>query len=726
MQYDLIPEQLKKLNRWGVYRIEEIDGRVTKVPYQPIPGNLKARVNSINTWYSFETALNALFLGGFDGLSILLGDGIFGVDLDDVGDDLEHFECGEPTGIVYEFINALNSYAEISPSETGVHIICAGHLPNGGRRKNNVEMYDSGRFFTVTGDTIFPADLKDCTESIKPLFEKYIGVSDVNECEFYSNFDDLKNDDLKKADSIIQTLQTDDLFLGNFEKLGYTSQSEADLALCNKLAYKCNWNPSMIDYVFQRSGLYRDKWDRIDYKSRTISKAMDSKPEKLPTINIIKSYGYDDTGNAERFRDMYIGDVYYCPDFKKWTYYDPAKNKWCPDQMIVVKRMFDKVIEKMKTENSTDPEVLKKHIRQTRSSVKKKNALTEAQHLMPVKASMFDSHINLFNVANGYIDLKNNSFHEPDKNKLFMRVSGVSYSKGAVCPKWLKFLDEIFLGDKELIEYIQKLLGYSLSGNISEQILVVFFGNGNNGKSLFSEIIREVFGDYAANMDIKSLMVRSNNTGSSDIARLKGKRFVSTSENNEGSRLDEGLVKQLTGGDTVTARRLYEEEFEFIPQCTICMSTNHKPIIRGTDDGIWRRIVLIPFKYTIPQDKIDKNLKSKLMEELPGILNWILEGSKKYIKYGLELPKVCAQEIDEYKLEMDPIARFIDERCDTTDSNACIKASELYLNYTSWATANNEYIMNSTRFGREMSKRYKKQRRMNGIFYLNIRLNQKK
>lgn len=722
MQYDLIPEQLKKLNRWGVYRIEEIDGRATKVPYQPIPGNLKARVNCKDTWYDFNTAVNALILGGFDGLSILLGDGIFGVDLDDVGDDLEHFECGEPTGIVYEFINALNSYAEISPSETGVHIICAGHLPNGGRRKNNVEMYDSGRFFTVTGDTIFPADLKDCTESIKPLFEKYIGVSDVNECEFYSNFDDLKNDDLKKADSIIQTLQTDDLFLGNFEKLGYTSQSEADLALCNKLAYKCNWNPSMIDYVFQQSGLYRDKWDRIDYKSRTISKAMDSKPEKLPTINIIKSYGYDDTGNAERFRDMYIGDVYYCPDFKKWTYYDPAKNKWCPDQMIVVKRMFDKVIEKMKTENSTDPEVLKKHIRQTRSSVKKKNALTEAQHLMPVKASMFDSHINLFNVVNGYIDLKNNSFHEPDKNKLFMQVSGVSYSKGAVCPKWLKFLDEIFLGDKELIEYIQKLLGYSLSGNISEQILVVFFGNGNNGKSLFSEIIREVFGDYAANMDIKSLMVRSNNTGSSDIARLKGKRFVSTSENNEGSRLDEGLVKQLTGGDTVTARRLYEEEFEFIPQCTICMSTNHKPIIRGTDDGIWRRIVLIPFKYTIPQDKIDKNLKSKLMEELPGILNWILEGSKKYIKYGLELPKVCAQEIDEYKLEMDPIARFIDERCNIEDLNSKIKANELYLNYVSWATTNNEYIMSSTKFGREMSKKYKKVKSMYGIFYIGISL----
>ncbi len=720
MQYDLIPENLKKLNRWGVYRLEEVDGRVTKVPYQPIPGNQKARVNDINTWYSFDEALKAV--EAFDGLSLLLGDGIFGVDLDHVEEDLEKFECGEPEGIVYEFVCMLNSYAEISPSGSGVHIICGGHLPNGGRRKNNVEMYDNSRFFTITGDCIYEKDIVDCTEAIKPLHEKYIGKAGKN-VEMLARADEVTGETAKRGDSIIQSMQTDDLFRGNYEKLGYTSHSEADLALCNKLAYKCQWDINLMDYVFRQSGLYREKWDRNDYANATLSKAMDSKPEKLPKINIKTRYGYDDTGNAERFRDLFIGDVYYCPDFKKWTYYDPNKNKWCLDQMIVVKRMFDRVIEKMTDEGTSDPEALKKHIKATRSSVKKKNALTEAQHLIPIKASMFDSHIELFNIENGYIDLSTNAFCQSDKNKLFMQVAGVSYYQGAKCPKWLKFLDEIFLGDKELIEYIQKVLGYALSGDIKEQIMLVFYGNGNNGKSIFSEIVREVFGDYAANMDIKSLMVRGNNAGSSDIARLKGKRFVSTSENNEGSRLDEGLVKQLTGGDTVTARRLYEEEFEFIPQCTICMSTNHKPIIRGTDDGIWRRIVLIPFKYTVPKDKIDKNLKSKLMDELPGIFNWMLEGNRKYRQEGLELPEVCKKETESYKFEMDPIGRFIDECCLIGNPNITIKASDLYLNYTSWATLNNEYIMTSTKFGREISKKYNKIKKEQGIFYTGIGLN---
>lgn len=719
MQYDLIPENLKKLNRWGVYRLEEVDGRVTKVPYQPIMGGQKARVNDISTWYSFDEAVQAL--DAFDGLSFLLGDGIFGVDLDHVEEDLERFECGEPEGIVYEFISTLNSYAEISPSGTGVHIICKGHLPDGGRRKNNVEMYDKSRFFTVTGDTIFEADLNDCTETIVPLHEKYIGKSNSSNDICLRSLSITKEQE-KEGDLIVQSLQTDELFKGNFERLGYTSQSEADLALCNKLAYKCRWDIDLMDYVFRQSGLYREKWDRDNYANKTLSKAMDSKPDDLPVININerKFYGYDDTGNAERFRDMFRGDVYYCSDFGKWTYYDPAKNKWCIDDLIVVKRMFDKVIEKMQYEDCTDPDALQKHIKSTRASVKKKNALVEAQHLIPVKSTMFDSHSELFNLKNGFIDLKTNTFLEPDKNKLFMQVANVDFNSASVCPKWLKFLDEIFLGDKELIEYIQKVLGYSLSGNITEQILLVFFGSGQNGKSIFNEVLRELLGDYSANMDIKSLMVRGTNATSSDIARLKGKRFVSTSENNEGSRLDEGLVKQLTGGDVITARHLYQSEIEFTPQCTICMTTNHKPIIRGTDDGIWRRIVLIPFKYKIPKDKIDRHLKQKLLDELPGIFNWILEGNRKYREQGLELPEICKRETEEYKLEMDPIARFVDERCNTASPNLKIKASDLYLNYTSWATANNEYVMTSTKFGREMSKRFNKIKQSEGLYYVGI------
>lgn len=688
MIFDVIPEELRKLKRWGVYRLE--DGK--KIPYQPIGGNVRAKTNDLNTWYSFEDARDVVEY--FDGLAFLLGDGVFGVDLDEVPEDVEKYENGEASGIVYEFISTLGSYAEISPSGKGVHIICKGTLPPGGRRKKNVEMYDSARFFTVTGNALFYDDFKDCTESIKPLYKKYIGTNN-------------------KADEIISSLKNDLLFQGHFEKLGYNSQSEADLALCNKLAIKCGGDADLMDTVFRASGLYRDKWERADYRTTTIKKALENAP--------VISSGYDDTGNAERFARRYSGELYYCSDVKKWVYYNEQQNKWCFDDNIRVKKMFDQVINEMKYEQTWDKEELAKHIKNSRSSRKKRDAITEAQHLMPIKLNYFDSRLDLINLENGYLNLNDCTFNSSNKDCLFMQVMGTYYDKNSKAPTWERFLREIFLGDTELIEYVQKLAGYTLSGDISEQIIVVLFGSGRNGKSIFTEALREVFGDYSANMDIKTLMIKGATNSSSDIARLKGKRFVSTSESNEGARLDEGLVKQLTGGDMITARNLYESETEFTPQCTIYMTTNHKPIIRGLDDGIWRRMVLIPFNYKVPDNKIDKHLKSKLLQEKSGILNWLLEGYKKYKADGLKIPERCKKELEEYKLEMDSIARFIDERC-IVEERATIKASELYLNYCSWANVNKEYVMTSTKFGREMSKKFER-RKASGLYYVGLRLN---
>ena len=717
MQYDLIPSELKSLKRWGVYNIENVDGRDTKVPYQATQYHIKARTNDLSTWSSFDEALEVVEY--YDGMALLLGDGLFGVDLDHCEADIEKFEMGEADGIVHEFIDKLRSYAELSPSGKGVHIICKGHLPVGGRRKGDVEMYDKARFFTITGDTLYDAGLRDCTEDIKDLHSKYIGVSQAKAVEAVKR-QELSPDLIAEADAIVQSLKSDELFLGNYETLGYKSQSEADLALCNKLAKVCDYDVSMMDYCFRQSGLYREKWDRDDYAGKTLALATEN---KLPKIYLnSQSRTYDDTGNAERFYDAYRDEVYYVPEYKRWAYYDDKANKWRLDDMIVVKRMFDNVIKKMADEKARDTDALAKHIKSSRASTKKKNALIEAQHLMPASAEDFDSDVNLFNIKNGYINLKKSTFASPDQSKLFMQVAGVSFNAEAKCEKWLKFLDEIFLGDQDLIRFIQKLLGYSLSGDVTEQKLFVLYGMGQNGKSIFIEIIRAIFGDYACNMDIKSLMVRGNNTGTSDIARLKGKRFISTSENNDGARLDEGLVKQLTGGDVITARHLYSSEIEFTPQGTICMVTNHRPIVRGTDDGIWRRLVLIPFKYKIPDGKVNKHLKAELMAELDGIFNWILEGSKLYKAEGLDVPDVCKRETEDYKLEMNPIARFIDERCTVGDINMSVKASDLYLNYTSWASANNEYIMTSTKFGLEVNKTYGKVKKRDGIYYTGIAL----
>ena len=213
-------------------------------------------------------------------------------------------------------------------------------------------------------------------------------------------------------------------------------------------------------------------------------------------------------------------------------------------------------------------------------------------------------------------------------------------------------------------------------------------------------------------------MVRPH-TGSganSDIARLKGARFVTSVEPSEGMKLNEGLLKQLTGGDKVTARYQYGSEFEFIPEFKLWMGTNHKPIIRGTDTGIWRRVHLIPFTVTIPEDKVDKHLSHHLRAELPGILRWAVEGCLMWQREGLKKPKVVEDAVKEYRGEMDVVAAFLDACCVVGPGRE--KTTDLYQSYIRWADENNEYKMSSRKFGQEMAKRFERTK-SNGACYYN-------
>ena len=234
-----------------------------------------------------------------------------------------------------------------------------------------------------------------------------------------------------------------------------------------------------------------------------------------------------------------------------------------------------------------------------------------------------------------------------------------------------------------------------------------------------------MLGDYVSNIQAKSLIVKSNSGSSSseDIARLKGARFVTSSESNEGARLDESLIKQLTGGDKVTASRKYEHEFEFYPEFKIWMSTNHKPIIRGTDTGIWRRVRLIPFTINIPPDKIDKNLKYKLEQELPGIMKWAVDGCLLWQREGLKQPLVVQLATAEYRSEMDSVGAFINDCC-SVGSGYFEKAQSLFQAYLEWARKNNEHEMTSMKFWGEIGKRFEKQHTKNGNIYNGIVLNE--
>ena len=750
--YSKIPYELKELDRWCCFKIVERQGRQTKMPVDPRTGNL-AKSNDEDTWADFDTALSSS--NNYDGIGFFFKEPYIGIDIDDVGGEIEDYRNDEhKDNIVSEFIDTLGSYAEVSPSGNGIHIIIKGELPPNGRRKGNVEVYTSGRFFTMTGDSIGGyMHIADDTDygKIKYLHSKHIANSEptVERVHREAEGNDLPEQDIIRIAINSQNGMRFKLFMqGGWEQF-YTSQSEADMAFSNDLAFWTSRDFTKMDSIFRQSSLYRDKWDskRGDstYGTETLNRAIGdctnvfSPAPKNDDFQLYvldqsvkevknKFYSYDDTGNAGRFTDVHGEILRYSYIRKSWYFYNGKI--WCTDQQGKIKNLADEVIEKMKHENvyvadGTDEEeamkLFRRHIKTTRNHSGKTNMIKESEHLVPIQPEVFDNDLHLFNVQNGYIDLKKGVLHEHNKERYFTKISNVEYTDKADCPMWDEFLHQIFGGDIELINYMQRAVGYSLSGSTEEQMMFILHGNGRNGKSVFLDIITELFGSYSTNIQPQAIMVKQQSSNANpDIAKLAGARLVTTTEPNDGNRFDEGLIKQLTGGDRVTARFLYEDEFEFTPQFKLWMATNHKPFIRGTDDGIWRRMAIVPFAVQIPENKVDKKLTHKLRREITAIMQWAVEGYLMWQQDGLKEPLVIKRQRDEYRIEMDSIEAFLQECC-IRDNGVAEKASVLFQAYDNWARDNNQYKMSSTKFGREISKKFPKFS-SNGIRYKGIKV----
>lgn len=754
-----IPDELKQLDNWCVWKFENRNGKRTKIPFNAETGEF-AKSNDKSTWSSYETAVNA---EGVDGIGFFFEPPYLGIDIDDIDDDLHRFKQGDKLdNIVSEFNEAFKSYTEVSPSGNGLHIIVKGKIPGSRRRKGNIEMYDSGRFFTMTGKNI--GKYKDVTEVseqvFKTIYNKYLPNNTIKyptTNNYQENIHNLSEIDvINEIYNSKQAKLFDDLMKGNYEPY-YTSHSEADMALANILAFWCAKDYSQMDSIFRQSNLYRDKWDEkrknSTYGEQTLFKAInevnniytpkqerEENPLRYALSHIFdaekkdKEYpirSYDDTGNADRFIDRY-GHLYkHSYITNKFYIYDGQK--WKVDDRGAIRKLIDEMIESIKNEkvlHSEDVteeearETFQKYYKKTRGTQSKKNIMNELMHRKTVTPDEFDKDDMLLNVANGYIDLTSRELYKHDINRMFSQIANTDYSEKMQPAVWLDFLNDIFAGDKAVIRYIQKALGYSLTGSTREQVMFILFGKGRNGKSIFVETIAEILGDYSNNMQAKSLMVKKNDNVNTDIARLSKARFVTSSEPNEGFRFDEGLIKQITGGDKVTARFLYAEEFEYTPKFKIWVSTNHKPIIRGTDDGIWRRLVLIPFDVQIPEEKVDKDLKYKLLREAPAILNWMAEGAYMWMREGLELPEKLKASSKAYRTEMDVIEQFIEDECKRVDDGR-VKANELYSVYKNWANENNAYKMSNKDFGQKMKEKFKSKRMNTGMYYLGLEKNSK-
>jgi len=423
-----------------------------------------------------------------------------------------------------------------------------------------------------------------------------------------------------------------------------------------------------------------------------------------------------DLGNCRRFARDWRYHARYIPPWKSYIVWDGKR--WLRDEVGQAVEMAKATVhgiyrEAAYAETDDDRKALAKHARKSEaaSRIMAMLELARSEPGIPATADDFDRDPMSITVDNGTLDLRVGGALRPHRQSdMITKLLPVAYDPAAACPRWDAFLMQIMDGKAEVVRFLQKAIGYSLTGLTREQVFFLLHGSGSNGKSTMIEVLTTMLGDYASMASMDTFMQKDRETIPNDIARLHGVRFVAATESEHRKRLAEALVKSLTGGDRVVARFLNKEFFEFTPRFKIFLATNHLPNIRGRERAIWRRIRVIPFTVTIPDDEQDKDFVSKLAAEYPGILRWAVEGCRLWQDEGLAMPDEIKTAIAAYRSESDVLGAFLDERCDLEPALSAT-ASTLFEAYTKWAKRGREYEMSQTAFGRALTERGFKQDR---------------
>jgi putative DNA primase/helicase len=374
--------------------------------------------------------------------------------------------------------------------------------------------------------------------------------------------------------------------------------------------------PEPLETKPESSPEHIPSWGWIDLTHHTLMLRENIETKQKRQDPICRDYTRTDLGNSQRLVRRYGAVLRYCHAFSSWFFWDGRR--WSrDDQGFVIELAKDtanRIADEAAISDGQDREGLYKWCGTSQARARIDNLISLAESSLPISPADMDKPPHLLNVRNGTLDLSSFILQDHRQGDMLTKMANVEYKPDTDCPQWREHLQLIFDGDVELIAGFQMMCGYSLLANNPEQVLFILYGTGKNGKTVTLDVLSSIFGDYAVNIASESLMARKNSDSPrGDIARTAGGRLITASEGEDGARLAESLVKQLTGGDRVTVRRLYESEFEFIPTGKIWLSTNHKPIVTGTDSAIWRRIWLVPFMVTISEERRDHFIVERLL-----------------------------------------------------------------------------------------------------------------
>ena len=453
--------------------------------------------------------------------------------------------------------------------------------------------------------------------------------------------------------------------------------------------------------------------------SKRVTKLLDERARKLEAGQPSDT----DIANARRFVEQHGDEVRWTPE-RGWFVWD--RRRWQQDALKQINARARETVERIFDEirGASDRNVLFKWAKQSQSARAIRDMLFLAQSFpgIAVNVDVFDADPWLLNCENGVVDLRTGELQMHDPAFLCSRLVPVEFDPDATADLWQKFLRRITNNDCELGRYLQLAAGYSLTGLTLEQVLFFCHGYGANGKTVFLEILLSMLGDYGLTVRTETITARRDSGIPNDIARLAGARLIVINETGEDQKLHEPLIKDMTGGDTMTARFLHREFFDFKPAFKLWLRGNHKPEIRGTDEGIWRRIRLIPFIVTIPAEERDPVLADKLAEELPGILAWAVRGCLEWQRTGLAMPDAVADAVREYRSEMDVVGQFLEDRCIVRE-HAQVTAKSLYAAYRHWADKAGEAAATQSRFGRALSERGLRKKKVRaGVIRLGLEL----
>ncbi len=683
----------------------------TKVPLSSKNQRTGTNKQYQNTWATFEQVKANTKANG---IGLILTNGVCGIDIDkrDLNDST--------TQDIFEL---MDTYTEYSPSGNGFHLLFTvdmNKIPNALHSQyyqknphNKIECYISdltNRYFTFTENVIIDKPINERTEQLLIFLDKYMKRPKAN-------IENGSDESLESSCQYIIDIISKSENAEKFEKLYFqgdisqynNDESSADMALCCILAFYCGEDFELIDTLFTKSKLYRQKWDRTDYKSKTIIKAIEfcnnnfykncvnfRLLDKLKKLIPEKKYTQNDIGMSELFADIYKSKIRYNVTAKQWYFFNGKV--WVEDtgSMITLQKMkeLSKTLS-VYSSSITDEDKKDKfsnYVKKLGNLKARETVIKDSRDKMFIKQADFDKNTSLFNCLNGTLNLKTLEFSEHNPKDLLSKISNVEYEPKAQCPTFKKFINQIMQNNKNKIEYLQKAFGYALTTDTSQETCFILYGpTTRNGKGTLTNTIVNMLGDYAKTALPETLALKKYkdaSKASGDIARLNGCRFLNINEPSQQMNIDSALLKTLTGGDKIVARFLHQGEFEFYPIFKAFINCNYLPII--DDDTVFNsnRVNVITFNKHFSPKEQNKELKQILQnqDEVSGIFNWCLEGLNKYRNEGLIPPKEIEQATLKYEKVNDKFNLFFAQ--ELIPSNFNVTLSCVYDRYTKWCNKN--------------------------------------